>query len=81
MPQPFKCYFCLNDWLEYLLLNKTWLQKKFDNPMKKAITIMWAIWTHRTNVIFIGAKCNPASVIESARKIFNDISIYAKYGY
>lgn len=49
--------------------------------MKKAITIMWAIWTHRTNVIFIGAKCNPASVIESARKIFNDISIYAKYGY
>lgn len=46
--------------------------------MKKHIIIMCAIWTHRSNVFFNGANCNPGSIIESARKIFNETSIYEK---
>lgn len=39
---------------------------------------MWAIWTHRNNVIFNDANCNPTSIIELARKSFKETSLYRK---
>lgn len=34
------------------------------------------MWTHRNNVFFNGAKYNPVSVIEFAKKIFHKMSVY-----
>lgn len=62
------------DWLEYIWLNnKSWLRKNFYNAIEKA---NWAIWTHKNNIIFNGAKSNHVVILELASGIFHEIFVY-----
>lgn len=39
---------------------------------------MWAIWTHKNNVILNSANYYSASIIKLARKIFHETSLYGR---
>lgn len=63
------------DWLEYLWLDKSWFMKNLDDILEKVITILLAIWTHRTNVVFGGDNCNPCFLVELANKSIYETTV------
>lgn len=40
------------------------------------ITIIWAFWTHRNNIIFNDAKSKPVVMLELARSISHETFVY-----
>lgn len=66
------------DWLAYLWLNKFWFTKNFDSVLEKIITILWAIWIYRNNVVFKVDKSNPAFILQLTTKIVYETTVYRR---
>lgn len=58
--------------MEYICI-RIGIKKIYGNPLEEIITILWAIWNHRNNIIFRNHKCNPVYVIDIVKKIFHNI--------
>lgn len=58
------------EWIEHIWHLKNNYHKFFDHAMTKSFTILWAVWTHRDEVVFKGHKCSLIAVLEKAHYIF-----------
>lgn len=46
--------------------------------LEKVFTMLWAIGTHKKNIVFRNHTCNRSSVLERAKKIFHKTILFTK---
>ena len=51
--------------------------KLFNHPMEKIGKIIWNVWNHRNQVVFMEMQPNPFLVIEKVTLIFQNLQEYS----
>lgn len=75
-PTPINTNLTIVNRLDSLWINKSFYKNFFGNVLEKIIMILWAIWTHRNNIVFKNDKCNSIYVLELTKRVMYEDENY-----